>query len=165
MIFHGFVILSHLLLSLIPSFIPSPIDLTIFLMIHAALDASGYIHIHSCYTSPVVSSPFKRFFSKRQESSSPDLQNLVHVPQNEHEYNISKTTMPSFALESYSWLFTHNNTVATKFYEGWQHPKARPTIRNIFYVAYSGPGLTHLGKFSDYRYSNLSSNYYYSVWK
>ena len=35
----------------------------------------------------------------------------------------------------------------------WQHPKAKPTIRNIFYVAYSGPGLTHLGKFSDYRYA------------
>ena len=27
------------------------------LTIHAALDASGYIHIHSCHTSPVVSSP------------------------------------------------------------------------------------------------------------
>jgi len=76
-------------------------------MIHAALDASGYIHLHSCYTSPV---------------------NLVHVPPNEQEYKI----------------------IANKFYEGWQHPKAKPTIRNIFYVAYSGPGLIHLGKFSDY---------------
>ena len=45
------------------------------------------------------------------------------------------------------------NTVAQKFFEGWQHPKAVPTIINIFYVAYSGSGLTHLGKFSDYRYA------------
>jgi len=76
-------------------------------MIHAALDASGYIHIHSCHTSPV---------------------NLVHVPQTDPEYHI----------------------IAKKFNDGWQHPKARPTIQNIFYVAYSGSGLTHLGKFSDY---------------
>ena len=50
-------------------------------------------------------------------------------------------------------MLTFHDTVANKFYEGWQHPVARPTIRNIFYVAYSGPGLTHLGKFSDYRYA------------
>ncbi|KAF8808949.1 hypothetical protein BYT27DRAFT_7188486 [Phlegmacium glaucopus] len=76
-------------------------------MIHAALDASGYIHIHSCYTSPV---------------------NLVHVAPTEPEYTI----------------------IAKKFYEGWKHPKALPSINNIFYVAYSQSGLTHLGKFSDY---------------
>ena len=49
-------------------------------------------------------------------------------------------------------MLTSHDTVANKFYDGWQHPKTRPTIRNIFYVAYSGAGLTHLGKFSDYRY-------------
>ena len=48
-------------------------------------------------------------------------------------------------------MLTYHDTVAKKFYEGWQHPKARPTIHNIFYVAYSGSGLTHLGRFSDYR--------------
>jgi len=76
-------------------------------MIHAALDASGYIHIHSCYASPV---------------------NLVHVPSTDPEFQI----------------------IAQKFYDQWLHPKERPTIRNIFYVAYSGSGLTHLGKFNDY---------------
>ena len=50
-------------------------------------------------------------------------------------------------------MLTSHDTVANKFYDGWQHPKTRPTIRNIFYVAYSGAGLTHLGKFSDYRYA------------
>jgi hypothetical protein len=50
-------------------------------------------------------------------------------------------------------MLTFHDTVAKKFYEGWQHPKPRPTIHNISYVAYSGSGLTHLGKFSDYRYA------------
>jgi hypothetical protein len=50
-------------------------------------------------------------------------------------------------------MLTFHDTVANAFYEGWQHPKARPTIHNIFYVAYSGSGLTHLGKFSDYWYA------------
>ncbi|KAF8152343.1 hypothetical protein B0H34DRAFT_724786 [Crassisporium funariophilum] len=77
-------------------------------MIHAALDASGHIHLHSCYTSPV---------------------NLIHVPATEAEYKL----------------------IAQKFREGWKHPhKTMPTIKNIFYVAYSSAGLVHLAKFSDY---------------
>jgi hypothetical protein len=78
------------------------------------------------------------------------LQNLVHVPPSEPEYEISKSLplLTGISLTIY-------DTVAQKFYEGWKHPKAKPTINNIFYVAYSGLGLTHLGKFSDYRYINL----------
>jgi len=80
----------------------------------------------------VVSSPLLRkllgSFSFKTRIPSPRLQNLVHVPTTDPEYGI----------------------IAKRFYDGWQHPKTRPTIQNIFYVAYSGSGLTHLGKFSDY---------------
>jgi len=77
-------------------------------MIHAALDASGHAHIHTCCTSPV---------------------NLIHVQPSEAEYKL----------------------IARKFNEGWQHPnRTLPTIKRIFYVAYSSTGLVHLGKFSDY---------------
>lgn len=62
---------------------------------------------------------------------------------------------PTLAGIIYADLFI--TQVASKFYDGWQHPKARPTIRNIFYVAYSGVGLTHLGKFSDYRYATCQT--------
>ncbi|PPQ71167.1 hypothetical protein CVT26_011028 [Gymnopilus dilepis] len=41
--------------------------------------------------------------------------------------------------------------VAKKFLDGWKHPhKTKPTVKNIFYVAYSTKGLEHLAKFSDY---------------
>ncbi|KAF8874517.1 hypothetical protein CPB84DRAFT_1797406 [Gymnopilus junonius] len=77
-------------------------------MLHAALDATGHVHFHTCYNSAV---------------------NLIHVPQTDEEYQI----------------------IAQKFLDGWKHPhKTKPTIKNIFYVAYSSNGLTHLGKFSDY---------------
>ncbi|KAF8193784.1 hypothetical protein BJ912DRAFT_231340 [Pholiota molesta] len=78
-------------------------------MLHAALDASGRAHLHSCYDSSV---------------------NLIHVPPNDPEYHI----------------------VSQKFLDGWSHPhKAVPTVRRVFYVAYStAAGLEHLGKFSDY---------------
>ncbi|PPQ90488.1 hypothetical protein CVT25_014771, partial [Psilocybe cyanescens] len=40
---------------------------------------------------------------------------------------------------------------AQKFVDGWKHPyKPKPSIKRIFYVAYSSSGLIHLGKFSDY---------------
>ena len=91
------------LFSFIPSLISSPIDeLTNFLMIHAALDASGYIHIHSCYTSPVVSGSSERSFSKDRVPLA-WLQNLVHVPPSEQEYEISKTIMPFAGI--LFWLF------------------------------------------------------------
>ena len=54
-------------------------------------------------------------------------------------------------------MLTFHDAVADKFYEGWKHPKRRLIIQNIFYVAYSRSGLTHLGKFSDYRYAHLSN--------
>ncbi|KDR72783.1 hypothetical protein GALMADRAFT_252042 [Galerina marginata CBS 339.88] len=77
-------------------------------MLHAALDASGHVHLHSCYNSAV---------------------NLIHVPPDDAEYQL----------------------ISRKFLDGWKHPhKARPTIKSIFYVAYSSNGLTHLGRFSDY---------------
>ncbi|KAF8955896.1 hypothetical protein BDZ97DRAFT_235246 [Flammula alnicola] len=78
-------------------------------MLHAALDASGCVHLHSCYNAPV---------------------NLIHVPSNDPEYHI----------------------IAQKFWDGWNHPhKSKPTVKNIFYVAYSSSeALEHLGKFSDY---------------
>ncbi|KAF9523009.1 hypothetical protein CPB83DRAFT_822095 [Crepidotus variabilis] len=77
-------------------------------MLHAALDASGHVHIHNCCTSPV---------------------NLIHVEASEPEYKL----------------------IAQQFKDGWKHPsKTLPTIKRIFYVAYSGAGLVHLAKFSDY---------------
>ena len=43
--------------------------------------------------------------------------------------------------------------VAKKFRDGWKHStKVLPTIKRIFYVAYSGSGLIHLAKFCDYRF-------------
>jgi len=77
-------------------------------MLHAALDASGHAHLHTCYGSAT---------------------NLIHLPATDPEYKI----------------------ISQKFMAGWKHPhKSRPTVHRIFYVAYSGSGLMHLGKFSDY---------------
>ena len=59
--------------------------------------------------------------------------------------------MPGFFCWNY--MLTFHDAVAKKFNEGWQHSKPKPTIHNIFYVAYSGSGLTHLGRFNDYRYA------------
>ncbi|PPR03601.1 hypothetical protein CVT24_007590 [Panaeolus cyanescens] len=58
--------------------------------------------------------------------------NLVHVGPTDPDYVIRRP-------------------VSSKFLEGWKHPhKTKPVIRHIFYVVYSGPGLVHLSKFSDY---------------
>ncbi|KJA22713.1 hypothetical protein HYPSUDRAFT_40822 [Hypholoma sublateritium FD-334 SS-4] len=78
-------------------------------MLHAALDASGRVYLHSCYDASV---------------------NLIHVRSDDPEYRI----------------------IAQKFLNGWLHPdKPTPTIKRIFYVAYSTEeGLEHLGRFSDY---------------
>ncbi len=50
-------------------------------------------------------------------------------------------------------LVDFNSQVAKKFCDGWKHStKILPTIKRIFYVAYSGSGLIHLAKFCDYRF-------------
>ncbi|KAF9565448.1 ADP-ribosylation [Agrocybe pediades] len=77
-------------------------------MLHAALDASGNVHLHTFSPGSAV--------------------NLIHVPRSDPEYQI----------------------ISSKFYDGWKHPKAVPTIERIFYVAYSSAGLAHLGMFSEY---------------
>ncbi|KAF9035285.1 hypothetical protein BJ165DRAFT_1533777 [Panaeolus papilionaceus] len=42
-------------------------------------------------------------------------------------------------------------TISSKFFEGWKHPhKTKPVIKHMFYVVYSGTGLAHMSKFSDY---------------
>ncbi|KAF5319739.1 hypothetical protein D9619_008877 [Psilocybe cf. subviscida] len=78
-------------------------------MLHAALDSSGNVYIHNCFTEPV---------------------NLIHLPPSDQEYRL----------------------ISQKFSSSWKHPgKPHPTIKHIFYVAYSGgPGLEHLTRFSDY---------------
>ena len=76
------------------------------------------------------------------------MQNLIHVQPEEDEYKLSGnyTVYISFTVMTFCF------EVATKFRDGWKHPSKRlPVIKRIFYVAYSGPGLIHLAKFSDYR--------------
>jgi hypothetical protein len=54
-------------------------------------------------------------------------------------------------------LVDFTSQVAKKFRDGWKHSsKILPTIKRIFYVAYSGSGLIHLAKFCDYRFVLVS---------
>ena len=63
-------------------------------MLHAALDATGHVHLHTCYNSEVVGllCPSESF----QNADRP-FQNLIHVPATDQEYQIS--------MQSH-WLYT-----------------------------------------------------------